>query len=309
MQESFEQEVLSALGDAITVAGDLTHKNLPAWNRLSNMVTSGSKGSQSNISQIMACCGQQNVEGQRIRFGFHRRSLPHFSKDDFGLDSKGFVSSCYFGGLTPQEFYFHAMGGREGLIDTACKTAETGYIQRRLMKTLEDVQVKYDLTVRTAKDQIVQFLYGEDGMSAEFIENQRIPLLKYNNEQMSKNFRFFKGQGDQRENKQLLKDYLYDYNIDQILEEDENLEKMQQLLTEEYDQLYKDREDLRHFIFAKTGENAVALPVNVPRLIWNSKERFNINSKGKTDLSPSYVCEVVRDLCDSMKYDSISVYQ
>ena len=171
MMESFEQRINQTLQDAINSAGAITHKAMPSYNRLNNMVTSGSKGSKQNISQIMACVGQQNVEGQRIRFGFHRRSLPHFSKDDYGPDSKGFVSSCYFFGLTPQEFYFHAMGGREGLIDTACKTAETGYIQRRLMKTLEDLQVRYDMTVRTAKDQIIQFLYGEDGMSAEHIEN------------------------------------------------------------------------------------------------------------------------------------------
>jgi len=81
-----------------------------------------------NICQIMACVGQQNVEGKRIPFGFNRRSLPHFSKDDYGPESKGFVANNYVSGLTPQEFYFHAMGGREGLIDTACKTAETGYI-------------------------------------------------------------------------------------------------------------------------------------------------------------------------------------
>jgi len=78
--------------------------------------------------------------------------LPHFSKDDFGPESKGFVENCYLSGLTPQEFFFHAMGGREGLIDTAVKTAETGYIQRRLIKALEDVMVKYDGTVRTSQE-------------------------------------------------------------------------------------------------------------------------------------------------------------
>jgi len=103
----------------------------------------------------MACCGQQNVEGKRIPFGFADRSLPHFTKFDYGPDSKGFVSNCYLTGLTPTELYFHAMGGREGLIDTACKTAETGYIQRRLIKALEDVMIKYDGTVRTSKEVII----------------------------------------------------------------------------------------------------------------------------------------------------------
>lgn len=76
----------------------------------------------------MACVGQQNVEGKRIPFGFRNRTLPHFGRDDFGPESKGFVSSNYISGLDPSEFYFHGMGGREGLIDTAVKTADTGYI-------------------------------------------------------------------------------------------------------------------------------------------------------------------------------------
>lgn len=76
--------------------------------------------------QVIACVGQQNVEGKRIPFGFRHRSLPHFIKDDYGPESKGFVENSYLAGLTPNEFYFHAMGGREGLIDTAVKTSETG---------------------------------------------------------------------------------------------------------------------------------------------------------------------------------------
>ena len=76
--------------------------------------------------QVIACVGQQNVEGKRIPFGFRHRTLPHFIKDDYGPESKGFVENSYLAGLTPNEFYFHAMGGREGLIDTAVKTSETG---------------------------------------------------------------------------------------------------------------------------------------------------------------------------------------
>eukprot|EP00957_Ditylum_brightwellii_P100189 7635647-Ditylum_brightwellii.AAC.1 len=143
------------------------------------MVTAGSKGSFINISQIIACVGQQNVEGKRIPYGFKRRTLPHFSKDDLGPESRGFVENSYLRGLSPQEFFFHAMGGREGLIDTACKTAETGYIQRRLVKAMETVMARYDGTLRTSGGQIVQFLYGEDGMDAVWIERQSFDLLTY----------------------------------------------------------------------------------------------------------------------------------
>jgi DNA-directed RNA polymerase II subunit RPB1 len=126
--ESFEHRINMKLNQARTDAGRIALDDLPPSNRLVNMVNAGSKGSDNNISQIMACVGQQNVEGKRIPFGFDSRSLPHFAKFDYGAKAKGFVSNSYLTGLTPSELYFHAMGGREGLIDTACKTAETGYI-------------------------------------------------------------------------------------------------------------------------------------------------------------------------------------
>lgn len=136
------------------------------------MVSAGSKGNQINICQIIACVGQQNVQGKRIGWGFRGRSLPHFSKEDVGTESRGFVENSYLQGLTPQEFFFHAMGGREGLVDTACKTAETGYIQRRLVKAMEDVMLRYDGTIRNSTGEIIQFIYGEDGMAGEYIEEQ-----------------------------------------------------------------------------------------------------------------------------------------
>ena len=153
--ESFENNVNSILNNARNDAGNIALDALVSSNRLKGMVFAGSKGSNMNISQIMACVGQQNVEGKRIPFGFGDRSLPHFTKGDYGPESKGFVENSYLTGLTPSEFYFHAMGGREGLIDTAVKTATTGYISRRLIKALEDVMVKYDGTVRTSKELII----------------------------------------------------------------------------------------------------------------------------------------------------------
>lgn len=87
--------------------------------------------------QVIAVVGQQNVEGKRIPFGFKHRTLPHFIKDDYGPESRGFVENSYLAGLTPTEFFFHAMGGREGLIDTAVKTAETGKSRHHSQKDLE----------------------------------------------------------------------------------------------------------------------------------------------------------------------------
>ncbi|KAI9205990.1 uncharacterized protein BJ171DRAFT_498337 [Polychytrium aggregatum] len=169
MEEATVNRILNKARDT---AGHLAQRQLSACNNVKKMVVAGSKGSYINISQMAACVGQQNVEGKRIPWGFQDRSLPHFSRYDPTPLSRGFVASSYIKGLKPAEFFFHAMGGREGLIDTAVKTSDTGYIQRRLVKALEDVLVQYDGTVRNSRGHIVQFVYGEDGMDGTAPERQ-----------------------------------------------------------------------------------------------------------------------------------------
>ena len=107
---------------------------------------------------MIACVGQQNVDNQRIPYGYTQRTLPHFCKYDDSPSARGFVDRSYIEGLTATQFFFHAMGGREGLIDTAVKTSQTGYIQRRLIKGLEDIKVEYDMTVRNSKGKIIQVM-------------------------------------------------------------------------------------------------------------------------------------------------------
>lgn len=124
------------------------------------MIWAKSKGSDTNLTQIVGILANQNVEGRRIPDGFNRRTLPHFCKDDKSPEPKGFVYSSFYTGLKPHEFFFHSMGGREGLSDTAVKTARTGYIQRKLIKALEDVIVKYDGSVRDSQGNLIQILYG-----------------------------------------------------------------------------------------------------------------------------------------------------
>jgi len=97
---------------------------------------------------MISCLGQQQVDGKRVPYGFEDRTLPHYNKYDDSPHARGFVEHSFISGLTPQELFFHAMGGRIGLIDTAVKTSQTGYIQRRLVKGLEDLKVEYDMTVR-----------------------------------------------------------------------------------------------------------------------------------------------------------------
>ena len=121
-QDEFELQVNNILNKASAEAGKIGRKNLDIDNRFVIMVNAGSKGSDLNISQMISCLGQQNVDGKRIPYGFENRTLPHFTKYDDSPGARGFVENSFIGGLTPQELFFHAMGGRVGLIDTAVKS-------------------------------------------------------------------------------------------------------------------------------------------------------------------------------------------
>jgi hypothetical protein len=136
-------------------------------------------GSVINVAQMVACVGQQIISGNRIPNGFQDRSLPHFRKKSKNPPSKGFVRNSFYSGLTPPEFLFHAISGREGLVDTAVKTAETGYMARRLMKALEDLCTHYDLSVRNSVGGIVQFQYGDDTLDPVCLEGDAAPV-EYN---------------------------------------------------------------------------------------------------------------------------------
>ncbi len=177
-QEEFESRVIGSLNKATEEAGKTGLRSLAVENRLTAMVKAGSKGSTINIAQMMACVGQQAPEGKRIPYGFSDRTLPHYKKYDDGAEARGFVESSFIRGLTPQEFFFHAMSGREGLIDTAVKTADTGYIQRQLVKAMEDLTVQFDGSVRDARGNIIQFHYGEDGVNSTKIESTSLDITK-----------------------------------------------------------------------------------------------------------------------------------
>jgi DNA-directed RNA polymerase II subunit RPB1 len=123
-QQEFEDQIFGILGQATTDAGSLGEKSLSTENRLLAMVRSGSKGETVNVAQMMACLGQTAIEGKRVPYGFTDRTLPHYKKYDDSSEARGFIESSFIRGLTPQQFFFHAMSGREGLIDTAVKTAD-----------------------------------------------------------------------------------------------------------------------------------------------------------------------------------------
>eukprot|EP00468_Gymnochlora_sp_CCMP2014_P009815 CAMPEP_0167763390 /NCGR_PEP_ID=MMETSP0110_2-20121227/13339_1 /TAXON_ID=629695 /ORGANISM="Gymnochlora sp., Strain CCMP2014" /LENGTH=1805 /DNA_ID=CAMNT_0007650455 /DNA_START=17 /DNA_END=5434 /DNA_ORIENTATION=+ len=287
--ETFEKQVNTTLNKTRDSAGNAVMKSLKRGNNINTMVTAGSKGNNLNLCQIIACVGQQNVCGKRIPCGFRDRTLPHFLKEDLGPEARGFVENSYLKGLTPQEFLFHAMGGREGVVDTACKTAETGYIQRRLVKAMEDVRIQYDQTIRNAAGEIIQFCYGEDGMDAVRIERQAIKTVKMGNKKFESQYHL-----DIRKQKEL-EDILHPETKEKLL----SSQTAYKTLEDEFRQLEKDRLQLR--VIMSPGETSVYLPVHLKRLIWNAKERFKVDAFGKSDLNPEEIVNDIKKLCNKIK--------
>ena len=165
LEETLELEIMRILGTARDTAGETAAKYLTMDNSCVIMAKSGSRGSMLNLTQMAGIVGQQAVRGERISRGYQGRTLPHFKPGDIGAGAKGFVGTSYKFGLSPVEYFFHSIGGREGLVDTAVRTSRSGYMQRRLINALEDLKVGYDRTVRDAEDKIIQFQYGEDGVN------------------------------------------------------------------------------------------------------------------------------------------------
>jgi DNA-directed RNA polymerase subunit A' len=166
LNETLEMRIMQTLGKARDNAGAIASRYLGLDNSGVVMAVSGARGSMLNLTQMAGCVGQQSVRGERIRRGYENRTLPHFEWGDLGAEAHGFVQSSYKKGLTPTEFFFHAIGGREGLVDTAIRTSQSGYLQRRLVNALQDLEVKYNGTVQETRGIVVQFKYGEDGVDA-----------------------------------------------------------------------------------------------------------------------------------------------
>ncbi|AMM54627.1 DNA-directed RNA polymerase subunit A' [Pyrococcus kukulkanii] len=164
LEETLESKIMAVLAEARDNAGSIAEKYLGMDNHTVIMAKTGARGKILNITQMAALLGQQSIRGKRLYRGFRGRVLSHFKPGDLGARARGFVVNSYKSGLSPQEYFFHAMGGREGLVDTAVRTAQSGYMQRRLINALQDLKVDYDGTVRDPTGVIVQFKYGEDGV-------------------------------------------------------------------------------------------------------------------------------------------------
>ncbi|MFB6252390.1 MAG: DNA-directed RNA polymerase subunit A' [Halobellus sp.] len=165
VDETLEMKIMQQLGKARDSAGEIAEDHFEDDNPAVVMARSGARGSMLNLTQMAGCVGQQAVRGERINRGYEGRTLSHYQRDDLSAEAHGFVENSYRSGLNPREFFFHAMGGREGLVDTAVRTSKSGYLQRRLINALSELEAQYDGTVRDTSGTVVQFEFGEDGTS------------------------------------------------------------------------------------------------------------------------------------------------
>ena len=293
-EEEFETQVNSILNQATSESGKIGLKNLGKNNRFVTMVNAGSKGSDLNISFMISCLGQQNVDGKRIPYGFEHRTLPHFNKYDDSPGARGFVESSYINGLSPQELFFHAMGGRVGLIDTAVKTSTTGYIQRRLIKGLEDLMVSYDMTVRTNKSKIVQFAYGDDNIDTIKVENQPISLVHMSTQEIYAHYLIPDETGKVKTlNNILLKNTMTRYKKQHI--------DMMKKTHEYIDMMINNRELLIKKVFKNKGDNVVNCPVALQYVISNIQGQCSITNSSLVDITPLEAYEMIEKCFENLE--------
>jgi DNA-directed RNA polymerase II subunit RPB1 len=289
-REEFETQINNTLSKALSQAGKIGLNSLSEDNRFVIMVNAGSKGSEINISQMICCLGQQQVDGKRVPYGFTDRTLPHYNKYDDSPAARGFVENSFISGLTPQELFFHAMGGRVGLIDTAVKTSTTGYIQRRLIKGLEDIKIEYDMTVRNNKNKIIQFSYGDDGFDTVKVETQMLPLpymsiddiYKYVNVTLTA----------------AITNKIYTpETIKRITSQKKNTIEM---IKQSVSYFIDIREKLAIDVFKKVYNIKIHIPVSFDNIINNIQKQQNITSTSYVDITPLEAMEMIDNGFDEL---------
>jgi DNA-directed RNA polymerase II subunit RPB1 len=272
-----EDDISSALKEVAASINTKVIGSLDKANRIVQMVDSGSKGGEQNITQMVALLGQQLIEGKRVQYTLQDRTLPHFARYDDGVESRGFVQHSFVDGLMPAEFFYHAQAGREGLIDTAVKTSDTGYIQRRLMKSMEDQHVEHDGTVRNVTGSVIQFVYGEDGVDTVAVESQTCELALMTLENIYKEYA-------------LTPEDINPFLTTSVTETPDMVEE-----------LIADREMFVRSVFRFRKNDTVLAPVHLKRLITKYENPYST----KTDLTPAYVVGALNGFMKTFPYNKV----
>lgn len=299
IMEQFEADMFLVLNSARKAAEDSASKMISVTNRMESMIKSGSKGSKTNTCQITVLLGQQDMDGGRIPNGYQRRPLPHFNKDTLVPEAHGFIDNGYLRGLDPTQYFFHAMSGRVGVISTSIKTAETGYLQRRLMKALEDMGVRYDWTVRNANDLVFQFYYGLDGFDGSKLEVQKLDYVSLSDNDFRIKYQF---QANELTSNNL-NNMFTETTVNEITDNTGTIkDSVRKALDKEFNQLRMDRDLLRKSFFKDPTRlpEKFYIPVNFSRIIEGYKSRFDLRNRKLANIDPEYIVEQVEKLVDTI---------
>ncbi len=285
---SFENFVNSEIGKATLKSENLLSKD--EQSRFKPMIECGSKGKKKNITQMKGFLGQQIVNGKRTNTGYTHRTLPHFHKYCEDIRTRGFIRNSLSKGLHPFEFFFHAGGGREGLIEQALGTGDSGYIQRQMVKTLEDMVVKWSNTVNDAQNNIVQFLFGEDGAMGESIEEQ--DLIKIFNSLSDLELEYSLTKNEEHLNACINSQILKTIPQDKVLFEkyfNDFIEIRNDFIDTLCNKQIHSQEDL-----ITTCNHSVNISQKVKFII----NKFSLSNSIKTDLDPTTILKTYSDLFD-----------
>jgi DNA-directed RNA polymerase beta' subunit len=266
----YENECMQLMNAADDDVADNTMEKLSiSNNRVKAIVASGAKGKKLNIKQMVCQLGQQVIEGERVPMGFNDRTLPHYPRYENGLESRGFITGNFIDGINPQEFFFHAISGRIGLIDTAVKTAKSGYLQRKLVKMMEDLRAYHDASIRDSNNNIIEFCYGTDGFDGMKLENQKTKFAFISKEELLNNYLILEKDEDD------MKSYVLTKTINKMkkdhpkwLDECNEFNKKIQFCL-----------DLLHVeMFKINGEvvDKLLFPANIPKLISKAKTIYGL---------------------------------
>ena len=275
--EVIENNLAAHLNTIQSDIGNILMKEMPANNFFQIANLSGARGKITNVSQIFGVIGQQMITGSRLKYS-NNRTLVYFHRNDDTPEARGFIKNTYCDGLTATEFFTHVSAGREGLIDTAIKTAQTGYIQRQLIKGLEDLVIKYDNTNRNCKNLIIQFVYGENSVN-QIIQSETVSsLIELDNKGIESIHLFNKSEiTDLSKKIGLTESNINNFNksfYDTLVYHRDKLRVIQEKVL------------LNHKIY----ETKFMIPINIIRLINDYKNlKDSSTSKDKYDLKPQYI--------------------
>ncbi|ADO67402.1 putative DNA-directed RNA polymerase subunit Rpb1 [Cafeteria roenbergensis virus] len=282
--DTYEESLQSAMTAVGGNTFGMVEKNLDKNNNFYIMsLGAKAKGKGVNIGQIISCLGQQTTEGKRVLKKVNGRTLSHFSYNDDTAFARGFVGSSYLEGMKGHEYFFHSVSGREGMITIALKTSSTGYIQRKLIKALEDLRVTYDGTVRNSNGTLIEYNYGNTGIDQLVQSSNKIYTILYSNKDVETKL----GMSE----KELLKS------------------KSDKKINEKYISMVKEirdkirRNSIDSVMNYKTIEDSFLLPVNLYRIV---QDKSDDGRTVKFDLSYQYILDKIEEILTDNKTSLMS---